>query len=584
MDKIDIGLDPTKVTEALSKMADSTKDLAHEMDKSLGRNAVDSMQSLQTAAENGSNKIKGFFEGLSKKVKDDMKSAFDATGIMQGSKFMSEMASGVKSVFDMEKAFAKLQVRLGLTASEFSNMKKEMGRAVAGTGSKLEDVLPGVETVTARGGLKDPKQLTAVAEMLGKIKATTGEETNPVAEDVVETLKNQNKEVNAANIKTLLDTIMGTRKAGAFGTAGEAAGEIMRLSAFKGTGLNTRELGGLAAQASTAGGKGTQILESLLAKTQQVGGKEQVNAMMQALGGGSIFKNGKLDLEALGKVDFKKVGGLSAEQAAGLTGVEGATGSDLVRFFDAFKKGNQEFKSVVSGQEEMTTQFGQATDNMASKFDQFKEKLKSSTREIGQGMSEFGGALIKGDISGAGHAAMGVGKSLWENKGTVAGGMAATAASAMLMGGGINKLLSKIPGGGMLGGALGAQAAEMAGAQKVYVTNYGDFKSAGSSAIDLLGVTKAPAEAGGLLTKLLGGASSALGIASKVAAPAALAYAALSASDVGEAEDTRTGPRGMSLEELGNLPDKVAAAVSKVDVKMINKGPMTNPSAKPNNR
>lgn len=502
MEKIEIGLDPGKALEGLQAFANSGKELAVTLEKALGRDATDSIRALEQAVEGGAQKISKYMGDLGKKVKEDLKTAFNVTGVLEGAKFVNEMNQGVRSVFEMERVFSRLQVRLGLTNQEFSKLKTNLGAGIARTGQKLEEILPGVDAAATRGGVKDPKQLAAIGEILGQAKATTGEDAGALSETITEIIRAQGQKVTAASFKATMDALQGTRAAGAFGTTNEAGHSIegMAMDAKK-LGIGTRELGGMAAAASGAGSTGVASLQALLHKANDFGGKEQINAAF----GTNMFKNGKLDMGAFQNVK-KGPGGQYSEKVMGdIAGITGSNGQELLRFIESMKNGVEKFDKVVNGGNETAKQFDIAGDNLATSLDKFRERMKNATREIGEGLSE----ALHGDVKGGlGKAA----KGAWENKGTLATGGAATLAAGLLMGGGLNALLKKVPGGGFLGGAVGAQAAKAAGIQPVYVTNAREIAGGtegGGSANDWQSWGKGGAGAGGFG----GGATAALGLA-----------------------------------------------------------------------
>ncbi len=470
-EEIKIDLDPKKVLDSLKDLQKGVKQLADDVETSLGKNAPKSINKLEEAAEKGTNKISTYFRNLGTRVKEDLKTAFASTEILAGAKFADELGKGTKQVFEMERAFDRLNTRLGLTSQQLSNFKKEVGSKIAGTGQKLEDILPGVETAAAKGGVKNPEQLANIGQALGQVKATTGEGVEGVADAVIEILKAQGQKVTAESFKKTLDVIQGTRTAGAFKTAGEAAQSMEQLAPYaQKMGLNTRELGGLSATASKAGAAGNNILQQLMEKGTTVGGQQQLNAIL----GQKVFQNGKLNAEALGKVDTNKFGKFSQQTMSEATGLTGANGADLVRFVEAFKGGMGEFKKVVNGADETATQFTQATDNLASQIEEFKEKTKEVAREVGGSISAMAHDITKGKWKESFGELKNAGKSLWENKGTLAAGIGSSAVVATLAGGGLNHLLSKVGGklgGGIAGGMIGEAAAEAAGVQKVFVVN-----------------------------------------------------------------------------------------------------------------
>lgn len=508
MADIGLNLDPRAMLDALNEMSEHTKKLAKDIEDSLGKDAVNAVKGLEEEAEKGTSKISQYFGNLGKRVKEDLKTAFDATGILAGAKFAKELGAGVKSVFDMERAFDRLNTRLGMTGRYFQDFKKNVGSAVANTGQRLEDVLPGVESASSRGGIKNAGQLTQIAGALAQARATTGEDTEGLSDTIIEILKTQGKKINAQSFKETLDALQGTRVAGAFKTAGEAGHAMEGLSPYaKQLGLGTRDLGGLAAVASQSGSSGQDILKQIMERGTTVGGQQQLNAVL----GKDIFKNGKLDAKALGQVDTKRFGNQQIlSEASGLTG---ANGADLTRFVEAFKNGADGLKKVVSGADETATQFGTATDNLASGVDKFREKTIEAGREIGSSLSKAGNELLKGNWRGAGNAGMSALQNVNENKGTIAAALGTTALVGVLAGGGLKNLLGGA--GGLAGGVLKGEAAKSLGIQPVYVVN--------ASEMGKESVLKSAMDAGGksALEKMTQMATGGGGFAAGAAAPAA---------------------------------------------------------------
>ncbi len=507
-EKIDIDLDPEKVLRAMEDMGKEVKQLAEKIDQALGKQAKDSFKQFEENAEKGTNKVSSFFRNLGQRVKEDLKTAFDIGALTSGLKIGNNIAEGTKQVFEMERAFDRLNTRLGLTGRQLAEFKKEVGRKVAATGQNLQDVLPGVETAAARGGIKNPLELAQVAETLGRVKATTGEDTEHLADTVVGILRAQGKKVTGQSFKETTDVLQGTRTAGSFKTADEAGAAIAELSKYaKQFRLSARDIGGIAAQASKGGASGMQILDKLFEQASGFGGAARLNATL----GAKVFKEGKegqatgLNAEALSKIDVS-----NPQIAEAITGLTGASGNDLKLFAEAFKGGNEALKKVVAGANESATQFDAATDNFASKVDRFKEKTKEAGREIGGSLSKLASDILSGRAGSLGADLKDVGKTIYENKGTAAAGLGLGAVGAILAGGGANKLLSKIPGGGLAGGLLAGEAAKAAGIQQVYVVNAREISGGGSG---VLGGAASAIGSSGILAKLgAAGAGAAIGV------------------------------------------------------------------------
>lgn len=515
--KIPIDMDPNKVIAAMKEIADEGRTLATKVEDSLGKNVPKSIGKMEEAAERGTTRISTLFRNLGTRVKEDLKTAFDATGVMAGMKFGKDLGEGVKQVFEMERAFSRLNARLKLSNTELSDFKKNIGKKIAGTGQKLEDVLPGVETAAAKGGVKSPQQLAAIGEMLGKARAVTGEDTGGLSDAVVEIIRSQGKAVTDASFKATLDAIEGTRTSGAFKTAGDAAHAVQGIAGslspaqMKTMGLGTREMGGLASMASKGGEGGQDILKHILQTATQAGGKEKLNAIF----GADLFKNGKLDVGAFQKVNKNKFGNFSEQTFSSATG---AGQADLARFIDSMKTGMADFKTVVSGSDETAAQFETATDNLASGVDKFKEKTKEAGREVGESLSQLGKDLLKGNFKDIGKDVGAVGKSVHENRGTLVAAGAVTAAVGVLAGGALGRLLGKagVPNPADIAkqGAR-TEIAKAEGAQPVVVVNAEDIGKAVGDNSSALGE-------GGRAAGALGAVGKAAGA---VAAVGAAAYA-----------------------------------------------------------
>lgn len=589
---IKVDLDPKKVVQSLRDMSEETKKLAKIMEDSLGKDSVTSVNKMVEATEDGTSKMSTYFKNLGTRIKDDLKTAFDVSGVIAGGKFLNEVGQGVKSVFDMERAFDKLQTRLQMTTKEFLNFRNNLGRGVAATGQKLEDILPGVETFAAKGGVKSGTQLTNIGEQLAKVKSATGEDVTGLSDQVVQILRNQGKMVNDKNTKDLLDAIQGTRTAGAFKTAGGAADAIERISAIRGTKLSTREMGGMAAQASLGGDKGVQLLESILQKGQTVGGQQTLNALFKSLGGAEIFKGGKLNAEALSKVNFKGQGGIAGQQLGALTGIGDVTGSELDQFVKSFQTGNEGLQKVLKGSDETATQFGIATDNIASKLDKFKQSAINAGREIGEGLSRAANELLKGNFKEAGGALQSAGKSAYENKGTMAAAAGSTILAGLLVGGGLTNILKKIPGAGSLaGGLVGGEIAKQAGVTPVYVVNAKDIGGSGNGVLDIA------AKSGGAFSQIgkfgLYGAAIGGGVYAGNKLNESLQGTKLQENVIGPFFEklaslfssrpefvTGQGPNAMTADEIYEAMQKGAKdGIKDAKIQIKHDGPLTNPSA-----
>lgn len=570
MEQIELDLDPKKVTAGMSEIGEKAKELSRLMQQELGEKAAKAIKDMEGSAEKGSSNIAKFFKNLGTRVKEDLKHAFDLSGVLAGLKFGDEIKKGVSSVFEMERAFDKLNTRLGLSRQQVSALRQDLGRRAAATGAGLENIMPGVEAVAAKGGVRSPDQLAQIGEMLGQARQTTGEDVTSLSESIVETIRNQGQVVNASNFKAVLDAVQATRTSGAFKTAGEAAAAIESVSPYaKRMGLSTRETGGLAAQASQSGSAGIGILQQLMEQASQVGGKEKLSSIF----GAGLFKNGKLSAEGIGNINANKFGKYSPQVMESATGITGASGADLMRFIQAFKGGQAELKKVVNGSNETKQQFEMATDNVVSGLEEFREKTKQGARELGEAVSNMGKGLFHGNLKGAAAGGMQALGAVKDNAGTLAAATATTAVVALLAGGSIKSLMKGIGGKGA--GIAEGKAMEQLGIQPVYVVNMDQM---GKGMGDLL--SKAPIDKIGKFGALLTGASKFAGAALPYAGAAGVAYTALS-SEKSHTTDEELASRDKLIQENA-MADAIAKGakegIENAKITVKNHGPLTNPS------
>lgn len=481
--KIDVELDPKNFKRSIDDLVEAVKNLSVVIENQLGREAPRSIQKLEQSAESGTSKIKKFFKDLHKDIKDSFKNAFDAGKLIAGLGLGNELLTGVKEVFNLEKAFDKLNSRLQLTGKTYQDFKKEIGESVAKTGQKLEDIFPGVEIAASKGNIKSTKDLSMIAKSLGEVKATTGEGTESLADTVVEILKNQEKEITGKNFKATVDALQGTRVTGAFRTAGEAGNAIKNLTngisadQLKKMGLGTRELGGLSATASRSGEQGQEILKTILQTATEAGGKEKLNAIF----GTSLFnKSGQLQSEAFQNINKKRFGQYSEQALASSTGADQA---GLSRFLDAMKTGMDDFKKVTQGANETGSQFKISTNNLVSGLDQFREGTKNAGRKLGYDLSETANALLKGDISEFKHQGLNTLINAWDNKGSLAAGAGTALAATILTGSAIEGLRKKKKKKGsaedLIESFAGGGGLNSSGATPVYVVNAAEIGNGG---------------------------------------------------------------------------------------------------------
>ena len=523
--KMEMELDPKRMLEAIKKLENATKALSEVMEKSLGKDAVKAVEGLDKAAEQGATSISSRFKDLGKRIQEDLKSAFAVGQLAAGLKLAEYMGQGIKEVFNLERAFDKLNTRLQLTGRTFQDFKNNIGKSVASTGQKLEDIFPGIETAAAKGGVKSPKELADIGLALAKVRAATGENTENLADVVVKILQNQGKQVTARSFQDTLNVLQGTRVAGAFKTAGEAGSSIEAIThgiskeQLAKMGLGTRELGGLAAQASKAGAGAEDVLQHMLSMATQAGGKHLLNEIFNT----QLFKGEKLDIGALTKANKNRFGQYSEQVMAQATGADQA---GLSRFLDAMKSGQENLKKVTQGSDEAAKQYALATDNLATTADRYTQNLVNATRSIGDSMSTAVHDFLKGNFMGSVKESGKALSTAWENKGTMLSGLGISVAAGLLTGGGAKRVMGMF-GGTAKGLAEGKALQKAAGVEPVYVVNATEIGSAVGGA-------------SGILSQV-GGFASKLGLVGAVAGIGVSAGSALAESETGQGFSEESG-------------------------------------------
>ena len=468
---IGIDLNPKKVLAAMQEISTQVKDLAAKMDEALGKSVPQSMNKAEDAAEKGTNKIRGYFQNLSKTIKEDLKSGLDLTKFTAGIKLGKAIDSGVDQVFEMERAFAKLNSRLMLTNKQLADFKSLAVSKIAGNGQNPTDILPGIEVASSFGGIKNTGQLSQVGDVLSKIRTATGEDSKSLSETIVQNLKNQGIKITGDSFKEMANTLMGARINGNFQTANDAGLAVEQISGdldpkvLKRLGLNSKNLAGLATIGSTGGAGTNEALAAILAKAQNINEQAPLNSAM----GVELFKNGKFDPSALSKINPARFGANGDNTLAQITGLDQA---GLVRLAKSMRDGFGSLAKVVNSSDEVSKQFERASDNLSFKVDKFKEEAKAAVSDVGEAFAELANSLLDGDAKKIKESAKGVGQSVSKNSGKLIEVAGVGIGALALAGGGIRSLLSGaglgLPAGMAEGAAVHSLNKDI---QQVFVVN-----------------------------------------------------------------------------------------------------------------
>jgi hypothetical protein len=507
---ISIGLSPEELIASLTKMGDEVKKFQGIIEEAIGKRSSQSINDLKDNAEKGTNAIQKFFSNMGTRIREDLKTAFDISSIMAGANFAKQIQEGVKSVYDMEKAFDRLNVRMGLGARQMEEFKRSAGRATSEAGVKIQDVQSGLLSAASRGNVKDPAQMTMIASVLAQSRQINPElDTGTAMDDVAEILKRQHLDINGENVRKTFDAINAATVSGGFKNSNDAAAQMAQMSGSASMlGMDTRQLAGLASIASKSGDTGESIMRQIMAKGTGLDRGEIFNGAV----GANVFKDGKLDSKALGSIDTSKFGNISPQVLEKITGISGSSGADFKQFVETMRDSSVEFDKVIRGSNETADQFGVATNNFASKIDMFKARVTNAGAELGNSVLEMLAGVKNQDVNNKGFEHL---TGTLANSGgdlAIAGGLSVGA--AMLTGGGIR-------------GLLGSKLADAQGIQKVYVTNAGEIKDGpGGGIISKLGGAALKYGKAGLLNAaILGGES--LGTLATMGTGAVLSSAAM---------------------------------------------------------
>ena len=447
-EKLEMDLDPKKVIAGLMEMSKASQKLNEDMEKAL-KGIEKNFQGLEDKSQETGNKISSQFRNLGNKLKEDLKNLIDVGKVFGGLSMANEVKKGADQILSMEQAVARLNTRLGLTKKEMTQFSNSVGRSAANAGIDPEKLWPGIEEMSAKGGVKSPQQLAEIADVLAKTSAVTHEDTGGLSDVIIQILKDQGKQVTSATVKDAADALASTRVNGAFSSSTEAGEAIKAMTAnlkpdqLNQMGLGTRELGGLAAMASRGGERGNEIMQSIMQTASSPGGKEKINSIL----GASIFdKNGKMDVSAFKNVSQEAWGKYTSQGRAAALNVNQA---DLSRFITSMQGNQATYGAITKGSGEVNKQFDVGTNSTGDTINKFKGKAIEGVREIGDGFMQF----VHGDFKdGIEESANGLTDN-FEQVGTAA---AATGASAVMTGSGVTGLLG---GGGAIGAGTSATVA-----------------------------------------------------------------------------------------------------------------------------
>lgn len=386
------------------------------------------------------------------------------------------MATATKGAIDMgfkfSESFASLGSITNASKDQMKSWKKEIMGIATETGAnmdELSDSFAGLFT-----SVKDPKELMKIMEILGQNSQLTGGKSVDIAGKALQVLKDEGKDINAKNIEDYLASSDLIRRKGVGVKDGQngATDLLGSLSGqdAKNLGMSFKERAAMAASLTKVGGVNGDSAKGLLKEIAALSSNQiqQGNVAGSILGGGSVMKDGKINMEMLTSQTARdKVKGLGgANEAQNREIFKSVTGLSDV-FYNLIMEG-QKYQDSVKEITADTATFSSVTkiagDNLEKGWRSMLNGMVSGFSDIFSGFEGAAKKLFSGDLIGSAvDAIKGVPEMIsgvMSNKKLVAGYGAAT----WLQGAGINSILGKIAGGGGTGAAAAGTGSKILGA------------------------------------------------------------------------------------------------------------------------
>lgn len=452
----------------MKQISSIAKEVSRDFEK-FSKKAGDEETKQTTRVQKGLESMRNLGRRVFRGLLEDMKALASVQSILGGMKLSSQFAGTLKETTALSDTIRKLGDHFGIARSEFMSFQNDMTRGLGklGIGSDAASkALEGLSDQPVRGKEALMEYATA-AGRLGIITGARGRESE-ISGGMARVLTARGgKAGDVGEIKNLEMMLARIRIA-----TGKTAPESLRsMEAFFNKmppqfkkSFNNKMLESMTSAAMIGGENATTMLEEYfkLSPNQR--------AHLTSRGYAKMFtKEGGIDTKVLKDMadEAKRLGGGDIRQgwkALGASSDEAADGlQNLADRIDQLNEMQSRLKSTnVDLQDQMMKNMS-LQEAYNSVLDQVKGTLPEVTTGLTQGLTQL---LSEAGQSKAGSLA-------------VAGGGAL--ASAVLLGGGmrgVGSILSKIPGGGMIGTVARGAAAESITGQKtipVYVTNAGEI-------------------------------------------------------------------------------------------------------------
>jgi hypothetical protein len=455
--KIDVRSELDKVIADLKKISGAAKTTSREM-SDMGKKVGEESEKQIKHVESQVSKISGVMRRALQVLKDDFKTLVAVESTLAGFKLSEQFRGSVKQTMELGNQIRKLGATFGIAAKDFgafqSKLLKGLGEVGLGSESATK-ALEGLSETPVRG----QENLMAYSKSAGMLAGAAGEkgQEGTIAKgmsDVIQArggLVNDVKQMQAvADDLSKVFQATGMKPSQALGAMSQMFQGMSPEFAKK---MSTRQMAVMAAGAHAAGPGATQFIQDFMQKGAISG------AFQRVMGQTKLFDEKGFNTKAIKEFyeTAKKMGGgdiLIGLRSMGIESDDAAKG--FVRLAEHLDEVSKAQEDVSSNSRDLATAYEEnmtAGEAWEANLNRVKKFLSSPISMFQEGAKNVLGKTAHSDVASAAV--------------TVGGG----ALTTLMMGGGLNHLLSKIPGGGLIGGMAKEKMAEEMGIQKVFVVN-----------------------------------------------------------------------------------------------------------------
>ena len=473
-----------KIIQDLVKIknaANETNKQLGEMGKTVGEGTEKQLKKTESMVGKTSNLMRSVLNNL----KSDFKTLMSLEGIATGLSLSNQFKGSIRETIGLGDAIRKLGTTLGVASKDFAGFQGKMMRGLGDIGLSSESATKALEGL-AETPVRGQQNLIEYAKTAGMLSSAFGEQgaEGGIAKGLSEVILARGGNVNDPNqMKSLAEDVR--RASVATGAKpSEVLGQMQQLFASMPADMlakmGTRQMSVLAAGAHAGGPGATQFIQDFMSNDMLK------RSFATATGQTQLFDEKGFNIEGIKKFadHAKEIGGAGGIEAGlQFLGLQDDAAKGFVRL-------TQHLEQVSHAQEEVINMTGDLTETYKKNMtlsESFNANLNKLKGFFGQPIGYLQEKLSSG-LQGASESTMGAGA-------VVAGG---GALAAILAGGGLNALLNKMPGGGLVKGAVGGAIAKEAGATPVYVVNASDIGNNIGSKLGGLGA------AGGMAAKASG--------------------------------------------------------------------------------